>query len=115
MANMLFKIGLWGLGLSAILIGGALAFFGSHAVANFFASAIRVFHDVDVISDFEQGLDEVTFDAALWTGLTSAEDVLAIYGSIETDRATIDFGDGNILHIDGISDYALLALDINLF
>ena len=75
-----------------------------------------VFNDgVDVISDFEQGLDEVTFDAALWTGLTSAEDVLAIYGSIETDRATIDFGDGNILHIDGISDYALLALDINLF
>ena len=51
MANMLFKIGLWGLGLSAILIGGALAFFGSHAVANFFASAIRVFHDVDVITD----------------------------------------------------------------
>jgi len=51
MSNILLKIGLWGLGLSALLIGAALAFFGSHMVANFFASVIRVFHDVDVITD----------------------------------------------------------------
>jgi len=51
MADILLKIGLWGLGLAAIFIGGALAFFGPHAVANFFASGIRLFHDVDIISD----------------------------------------------------------------
>lgn len=51
MSNILLKFGLWGLGLSAILIGGALAFFGSHDVANFFANGIRLFHDVYVITD----------------------------------------------------------------
>jgi len=51
MADILLKIGLWGLGVSAILIGSALAFFGSHDVANFFASGIRLFYDVDVITD----------------------------------------------------------------
>ena len=51
MADALLKLGLWGLGLSAIFIGSALAFFGSHDVANFFASGIRFFHDVDIIAD----------------------------------------------------------------
>ena len=51
MADMLLKIGLWGLGLSAMVIGTALAFFGPHDVANFFASGIRFFHDVDRVTD----------------------------------------------------------------
>lgn len=51
MAETLLKIGLWGLGLSAIVIGAALAFFGPHDVANFFASGIRFFHDVGPIAD----------------------------------------------------------------
>lgn len=51
MANIFLKIGLWGLGLSAILIGAGLAFFGSHDVANFFASGIRLFHDVGRVTD----------------------------------------------------------------
>lgn len=51
MAETLLKIGLWGLGLSAILIGSALAFFGPHDVASFFASGIRLFHDVGPVTD----------------------------------------------------------------
>ncbi len=69
----------------------------------------------DVIGDFEQGLDQITLDPSLWTGLTSAADVLRVYGSFEGDRATIDFGDGNILQIEGITDPATLADDITLF
>ena len=69
----------------------------------------------DTITDFAQGIDQITLDAALWTGLTSAEDVLAVYGSFDGNRATLDLGDGNILHIDGVSDYATLGQSIDLF
>ncbi|MBE0413666.1 M10 family metallopeptidase C-terminal domain-containing protein [Yoonia sp.] len=70
---------------------------------------------IDIIADFEQGIDQIILDAGLWTGLTSTADLLAIYGSYDGARATIDFDDGNILHIDGVSDYALLADSIALF
>lgn len=69
----------------------------------------------DLIADFEQGIDQIILDAALWTGLTSAGDVLAIYGSYDGNRATIDLGEGNVLLIDGIMDYATLADSIALF
>ena len=69
----------------------------------------------DVIGDFEQGIDHLTLDAALWTGLTSAADVLLYYGSFADGRMSIDLGDGNILHIDGITDPITLADDISLF
>ena len=72
-------------------------------------------HGTDLISDFEQGLDQIVLDPALWTGFTSAADVLFVYGTFADGRATIDFGDGNILTIDGITDYAGLADDISLF
>jgi Ca2+-binding RTX toxin-like protein len=70
---------------------------------------------VDVIADFQQGIDQIVLDAGLWTGLTSAADLLFIYGTYVDDRMTIDFADGNILHIDGIIEPATLADDIILF
>ncbi|SIT87491.1 type I secretion C-terminal target domain (VC_A0849 subclass) [Yoonia rosea] len=70
---------------------------------------------VDVIADFEQGIDQIVLDPGLWTGLTSAADLLFVYGTYEDGRMTIDFSDGNILHIDGIIAPAMLADDIILF
>ena len=70
---------------------------------------------VDRIADFEQGLDQIVLDPALWTGLTSAADVLFFYGEVADGRATIDFEDGNTLIIDGITDPITLADDIALF
>ena len=69
----------------------------------------------DVISDFEQGIDAITLDGSLWTGLTSAEDVLMVYGSLDGTTATIDLQDGNILEINGVLDFNTLADDIALF
>ncbi len=69
----------------------------------------------DRITDFAQGQDQITLDPALWTGLTSAADVLLFYGDIVGDRVTIDFADGNVLVIDGITDYGTFASDISLF
>lgn len=69
----------------------------------------------DHINDFTQGIDHIVLDPVLWTGLTSAEDVLFVYGSFLEGRGTVDFGDGNVLLIDGIINYATFADNISLF
>lgn len=69
----------------------------------------------DEIADFEQGLDRIILDSALWTGLTSAADLLFRYGDISDGHAMIDFEDGNILIIHGVTDPETLAADIALF
>ncbi len=69
----------------------------------------------DHIADFEQGIDEIMLDADLWTGLTSAADVLFVYGSSDGNVATINFGEGNTLTIENVLDFTTLADDIFLF
>ncbi len=69
----------------------------------------------DEIVDFVQGEDRIRFDPVLWTGLTSAADVLTVYGEIEGETVIIDFEDGNVLQINGVTDFASLNLDIDLF
>ena len=69
----------------------------------------------DRIADFEQGVDHILLDPALWTGLTSAADVWFYYGDVVDTRATIDFENGNVLIIDGVTDPGTLAADISLF
>ncbi|EBA11285.1 beta-lactamase, putative [Roseobacter sp. CCS2] len=69
----------------------------------------------DEIVDFEQGLDQIILDPSLWTGLTSAADLLFLYGDISDGRATIDFENGDVLIINGITDPATFADDIALF
>ena len=95
-----------------VLRGGAgddLLFGGDGADTFIFESG------TDTITDFAQGIDQITLDATLWTGLTSGADVLAVYGSFDGDRATIDLGDSNVLQIDGVTDYATLGQSIDLF
>ena len=69
----------------------------------------------DQILDFDQGIDRIILDARLWTGLTSAADLLLVHGQWEDDRAMIDFGAGDILWINGVTDFAAFADDISLF
>jgi serralysin len=69
----------------------------------------------DRIVDFEQGIDRILLDERLWTGLTSAADLLFVYGTWNAGRATINFGNGDILWIDSVTDYTRLSEDIALF
>ncbi len=69
----------------------------------------------DAIADFEQGIDQIVLDQSLWTGLTSAEDVLFVYGEFSDGRATINLEDGNSLIIEGVTDPSTFADDISLF
>ncbi len=75
-----------------------------------------IFHGgADTISDFTSGEDQITLGANLWTGLTSATDVLFFYGSVNAAGAVIAFETGDTLLIKGITDLAILAEDIALF
>jgi Ca2+-binding RTX toxin-like protein len=69
----------------------------------------------DVIADFIQGEDHITLDANLWIGLTSAADLLLLYGTLDGTQMTIDFGDGDVMIIENVTDVTMLADDISLF
>ena len=69
----------------------------------------------DLIEDFALGLDQITLNSRLWTGLTSATDLLTVYGSVENDGTVITFETGDTLTIAGIIDLSVLADDIALF
>ena len=69
----------------------------------------------DLIADYEAGLDQIVLDASLWTGLTSAADLLMLYATQEGETVTITFDTGDVLRIAGVTDMAQLAEDITLF
>jgi serralysin len=69
----------------------------------------------DVITDFELGVDQITLDPRLWTGLTSTQDLLLFYGETTDDGVLISFDTGDTLLIEGITDMAALGDDIALF
>jgi Ca2+-binding RTX toxin-like protein len=69
----------------------------------------------DTIRDFTSGEDQITLGPNLWTGLTSAADLLFFYGSLDATGALIAFETGDTLRIEGITDLAILADDFALF
>jgi len=69
----------------------------------------------DAILDYSLGSDQITLDPRLWTGLTSAADLLLFNGSTGADGTTIAFDTGDTLFIAGITDQTALADDITLF
>ena len=75
-----------------------------------------IFHGgSDTITDFATGEDQIIFGANLWTGLTSAADLLFFYGSLDPTGAVISFENGDTLRIEGVTELTLLADDITLF
>jgi serralysin len=68
-----------------------------------------------VIADHETGNDQILLDARLWTGLTSASDLLLLHGSTDASSTTITFETGDTLTLTGVYDTASLADDITLF
>ncbi|SFS20259.1 calcium-binding protein [Yoonia litorea] len=69
----------------------------------------------DTIADFEVGTDQMILAARLWSGLTSAADVLLFYGETTSDGFQINFDTGDRLVLLGIGEALDLADDIILF
>ncbi len=75
---------------------------------------------VDRVSDFEDNIDTIELDAALWGGGLTIQQVLDTYGSVVANNGNagvhmeLNFGGGDILKIHGITDLNLLLDDITI-
>jgi Ca2+-binding RTX toxin-like protein len=70
--------------------------------------------DVDRIVDYTTGWDGLRLDRTLLDGV-DVETFLARNASVENGTTTIDFGGGDRLILDGVSDPSALAEDVMLF
>lgn len=67
----------------------------------------------DVVTDFENNLDTLRVNDALWGGRAlSVAQVLAAYATVVDGAVRLDFGDGNSLTIERLSSAALLLDDL---
>ncbi|KUP93540.1 M10 family metallopeptidase C-terminal domain-containing protein [Tritonibacter horizontis] len=66
----------------------------------------------DKIRDFELGTDQLHLGAALLDGLETAEAVLESFGRIANGKAILNFGDGDVIKLLGVSDLDTLIDDI---
>ena len=74
----------------------------------------RVGYGRDTLTDFENDIDKLWIDDALWSGLgtlTTAQ-VVAQFASVTGGNVEFDFGGGDVLVLQGITSTADLADDI---
>ncbi len=71
--------------------------------------------EADVISDFQNNLDEIQFSELLWTGTLTAQQVVDTYATVIADNAVFDFGGGDVLTVNGIVNEQFLVNDISFF
>lgn len=69
---------------------------------------------VDHIVNFQDDIDTLLLEAALWGGAAlSADEILDGYGSFSGGTATLDFG-AEVLTIDGLGSLSELQNDLGL-
>lgn len=70
----------------------------------------------DRVTDFRRGQgDRLEFDHSLWTGTKTAADVVASFAHIGTNEVYFDFGDGNQVHLAGLTTLNGLANTLIIF
>ena len=71
--------------------------------------------DEDIVFDFTDNVDTLSFDDALWGGGLSEMQVVDTFATVVADETILDFGAGNILTVIGVTDITLLYDDIEIF
>lgn len=67
----------------------------------------------DTILDFRNNVDTLRVDDALWGGgARSADQILSAYGRVVGGNAVLDFGHGNVVTLNGVSDLTVLRDDL---
>ncbi len=69
----------------------------------------------DTIADFEDDMDELYLDDALWSGTLTAQDIINTYGSSSNGNTVLNFGGGNLVVLVGVADAQDLVDDIVIF
>ena len=66
----------------------------------------------DRVTDFEVGIDRIYVDQSYWTGISSTADFVAAYASVTAEGVVFDFGNGDILVLEGLTSTAGLEADL---
>jgi Ca2+-binding RTX toxin-like protein len=72
-------------------------------------------HDRDVIVDFEAGVDILSLSASLARGLRDTEDVVARFARGTSDGVLFDFGEGDRILLEGLTETSGLVGSIEIF
>ena len=72
-------------------------------------------HDTVLIEDFTfaEG-DRLELDAALWHGEQSVAEVIEAYSNVQNGALVLDFGNGDVLTLAGITDTSTLLANIDI-
>jgi Ca2+-binding RTX toxin-like protein len=71
--------------------------------------------DRDQITDFQNNTDTIALDDNLWNGNLTASEVVNQFGSVVNGNAVLDFGGGDVLTIEGVTNLNILVDDIAIF
>ncbi len=91
---------------------------GSDLLNGFGGADVFVFRAgsaVDRITDFDRSEgDRIALDQSLWQGMpfqgtSDAADIVARFGTLTSYGAALNFGDGDVLRIDGVTSLDMLA------
>jgi serralysin len=69
----------------------------------------------DRIKRFQDDIDTLRFDDAIWGGGLTKSQMLDTYATDTGSNIRFDFGDGNILVVEGVANVSDLLDDINFF
>ncbi|MFD0978455.1 CAP domain-containing protein [Tropicimonas aquimaris] len=70
-------------------------------------------YGTDTITDFQDDLDLVRLDDALWSGTLNVAEVIRKFADVQKGNVVFDFGD-EVLIVEGIDDASLLRDDLNI-
>ncbi|NKX45208.1 calcium-binding protein [Roseicyclus persicicus] len=91
------------------LDGGA----GNDTLTGDIGADVFVFGEgLDVITDFKNDVDEIHLDDAMWGGGLTVAQVISAFGSVVGGNTVLDFGGGNTLTINGLTNTSLLLDDL---
>ncbi|MEP3299370.1 MAG: calcium-binding protein [Pseudoruegeria sp.] len=68
----------------------------------------------DAITDFEDNIDTISLDSALWGGGLTEQDVVDNFGKVKDGNIVLNFGNNDILTLEGQTDLSILADDLNI-
>lgn len=66
----------------------------------------------DIITDFEDDIDQIALDEALWSGSKTVAEVLSDHANVFNGDVILNFGTGAKLVVENITDISALADDI---
>lgn len=68
----------------------------------------------DRVTDFADNVDTLVFAGGLWDGAMSVQTFVSTYARASRGSVTFDFGDGDVVRVDGIASLSLLYDDVLL-